>query len=180
LATSVSGACNGTVARWRKAQAGKRWPGIGSSAWWTTMADIGPALASPKHGCARAVKRAATALLNETSEVGRCLNARQRQLVCLHARDARRVACSGATLELDVAFVNRCGRRVSACAGSTATTPKGPYAGITRGRHVADRNREGRARGRDALGTTALAPRPGFRSTYPSSKMHNFKKSQLT
>jgi hypothetical protein len=83
-------------------------------------------------------KRAATTLLNETSEVGRCLNARQRQLVCLHVQDARRVACSGATLELDVAFVNRCGRRVSACAGSTATTPRGPYAGITRERHVAD------------------------------------------
>jgi hypothetical protein len=113
LATSVSGACSGAVVRWRKAQAGKRWPGIGSSSWWTTMADSGPALASPKHGSARAAKQAATALLNETSEVRRCLNARQHQLVCLHARDARHVACSGPTLELDVAFVNRCGRRVS-------------------------------------------------------------------
>jgi hypothetical protein len=37
LATSVSGAFSSAVARWRKAQAGKRWPGIGSLSWRTTM-----------------------------------------------------------------------------------------------------------------------------------------------
>jgi hypothetical protein len=38
LATSISGPFSGAVARWRKAQAGKRWPEIGSSSWRTTMA----------------------------------------------------------------------------------------------------------------------------------------------
>jgi hypothetical protein len=68
------------------------------------------------------------------------------------------------------------GRRVHRDAGSTATVPRLPYAGMTRGRHVAGAAAaRARRAGRGDVGWLAL-----LKFVYPVSKFRNSKKCQLS
>jgi hypothetical protein len=95
-------------------------------------------------------------------------------------RWARRVSLRMATacrsFSLGAAYGETARRRVHRDAGSTATVPRPPYAGLARRRHVAAR-----------LGAGALAPEHGedavgalFYFVCTISKMHNSLKCQLT
>jgi hypothetical protein len=144
LATSVSGAFSGAVARWRKAQAGKRWPGIGSLSWRTTMV-AGGSIACMWGRMPNSFAR----VWIKGGRTGRAFKARLAGAVswvaCMLGGQGsrRRLARGACTCHGRAAHPSsgRCLGPNTGCTNSQYGVAEESYTGESRGQHVAARSR---------------------------------------